>query len=269
MSRKSPHSKRKKRWLAIAFVVLVLIVNLCFNPWCARWRSLAVMSGYTLSNQRSSLPHDLGIKAEMPLSDTDMYPLMITFNDDRGMSSWLDHPVRFTVDFTFADFDIRRGSSRIFDPNDPLYGAYVGAYYLQGLGRELTSEEITSVAEFDQRYLALPALGLHSADSTFTTSEVSSQATQFNSRNWTNHHASVLTNCPDHQADKSLASYLQFGRPPDTDSHYPLCQMDAQIDVIYFPDSDLTIGLYVLTTSEQQTATLRNEISLSTQIVES
>lgn len=44
--------------------------------------------------------------------------------------------------------------------------------------------------------------------------------------------------------------------------------MAAQIDVTYLPAEDLTIGLYVMTTSEQETAALRDQVSLRTEIIQ-
>lgn len=259
--------KRRHRWLIALGVVVLLLANLAVNPWCARGRSLILMAGYDQVYERQSLPHDAGMHAEMPLDGTGLYPLLITFNDDPGMSGWLGEDVRFTVDFTFADFELWRGYSGIYDPENPLYGAYVGSYYVQGLGRELTDDEVTKIAEFDQRRLALPALGLGYSDNEFTVLSSESAPVEFSDRQWMNYQASIVTNCPAHSPDGFQISHLQFGRPPASPEQYPLCQMSAQIDVGYFPDQDLTIGLYVLSTSADTTSTLRGLTSLRTQII--
>ncbi len=268
MSPQRPPRRRRRRWLVAVAVVLVLLANLAFNPWFARWRSLALMAGYDQVYERDSVPHDAGVRAEMPLAGTGLYPRMITFNADSAMSAWLGSDVRFTVDFTFADFEPWRGYSAIFDPDDPLHGAYVGAYYVQGLGRELTDAEVTRVAEFDQRGFALPALGLGFAESQFDVLSSDAASVSFAGRDWTSYQAAVLTNCPEHTPDGFLASYLQFGTPPAADQQYPACRMAAQIDVTYLPAEDLTIGLYVMTTSEQETAALRDQVSLRTEIIQ-
>ncbi len=227
--------------------MLVLLANLAFNPWFARWRSLALMAGYDQVYERDSVPHDAGVRAEMPLAGTGLYPRMITFNADSAMSAWLGSDVRFTVDFTFADFEPWRGYSAIFDPDDP---------------------EVTRVAEFDQRGFALPALGLGFAESQFDVLSSDAASVSFAGRDWTSYQAAVLTNCPEHTPDGFLASYLQFGTPPAADQQYPACRMAAQIDVTYLPAEDLTIGLYVMTTSEQETAALRDQVSLRTEIIQ-
>lgn len=263
-----PRRRRRRRWLVAVGIALILVGNLAVNPWCARWRSLILMSGYDWVYERDSVPHDSGVRAEMPLAGSGLYPRMITFNADAAMSAWLDDDVRFTVEFTFADFERWRGFSSIFDPDDRLYGAYVGAYYVQGLGRELTAAEVTGVAQFDQRRLALPALGLSSRNATFDVLDSSSSDVSFDDRDWTNYRALALTNCPAHTPDRFLISYLQFGKPPVSDQQYPPCEMSAQIDVTYLPAEDLTIGLYVMTTSQDETARLREQVSLQTRVIE-
>ncbi|WIY81757.1 hypothetical protein [Propionimicrobium sp. PCR01-08-3] len=263
---RSTRSRWLRRLIALG-VVVFLVANVAVNPWCAKIRSLALMSGYDWVYERDSVPHDTGIRADMPLDGTELYPLMVTFNDDAGMSQWLGEDVRFTVDFTFADFEPWRGYSGIYDPENPLYGAYVGSYYVQGLGRELTDDEVTKIAEFDQRRLALPALGLGYSDNEFTVLTSESAPVEFSGHDWTNYQASIVTNCPAHSPDGFQISHLQFGGPPASSEQYPLCQMSAQIDVGYFPDQDLTIGLYVLSTSADTTSTLRGLTSLRTQIV--
>ena len=70
MSPQRPPRRRRRRWLVAVAVVLVLLANLAFNPWFARWRSLALMAGYDQVYERDSVPHDAGVRAEMPLAGT-------------------------------------------------------------------------------------------------------------------------------------------------------------------------------------------------------
>ena len=192
------------------------------------------------------MPRQTGVAVEMPLRGSGLYPLMITFNADRPMSDWLGAEVSFTVEFTFADFAPRQGHSSIFDPGHPLYGAYVGSYYLHGLGRPLSTAEVARVAEFDQRMLALPALGLRLADNRFEVLATSTRPVGYAGLNWTSRDATVLTNCPDHSPDGFLLAYLQFGTPPRTDRHYPVCELAARIDVAWLPEHDLSVGTYIM-----------------------
>lgn len=237
--------RRRWPWLAGGLALLVL-VSLAVNPWFARQRSLLLMSGYDWSFERGSVPRQTGVAVEMPLRGSGLYPLMITFNADRPMSDWLGAEVSFTVEFTFADFAPRQGHSSIFDPGHPLYGAYVGSYYLHGLGRPLSTAEVARVAEFDQRMLALPALGLRFADNRFEVLATSTRPVGYAGLDWTSRDATVLTNCPDHSPDGFLLAYLQFGTPPRTDRHYPVCELAARIDVAWLPEHDLSVGTYIM-----------------------
>lgn len=254
-------SPRRRRWLPVpVLVVLLLVANLAANPWFARYRSLAVMAGYDWSYQRDSLPADAGVRVDMPLAGSGLYPLMVTFNADEAMSNWLGQEVRFTVDFTFADFDPWQGHSAIFDPDDPRYGAYVGAYYLQGLGRASAAAEVAKVAEFDQRGFALPALGLGFDDSRFEILESTQQPVNFAGHDWNSHDALVRTNCPDHTPTGFRSSYLQFGTPPSTSRQYPECVLSARIEVTYLAEQDLSIGLYVMAASPAELDRLSEQV---------
>ncbi len=106
------------------------------------------------------------------------------------MSAWLDYDVRFTVDFTFADFERWRGYSAIFDPDDRLYGAYVGAYYVQGLGRELTDAEVTRRRGVRSARACVARAGPEFAESaTFDVLDSSSADVSFADRDWTSYQA--------------------------------------------------------------------------------
>ncbi|MGL5247475.1 MAG: hypothetical protein ACRC8U_04670, partial [Brooklawnia sp.] len=87
--------RRRWGWLAGGLALLVL-VNLAVNPWFARYRSLALMTGYDWLFERRSVPRETGVQVAMPLRGAGLYPLMITFNDNEGMSAWLGAQVDFT-----------------------------------------------------------------------------------------------------------------------------------------------------------------------------
>lgn len=239
--------------------IIALALLLLGSPFLARWRSLVVMGLYDWSYQRHSLPHTTGVELKLPLRGSGLYPGVITFNDDPGMSHWLGTPVRFTVDFTFADFPPLRGHSAIFDPDDPLYGAYLGAYYLQGLGRAITVDEMARVAEFDQRMLALPALGLGFDQNHFEIL-ATSEPFRLKDRNSWGADALIGTNCPDHSPAGFLPSYLQFGTPPRTSAHYPACEMVGHFEATYLAEQDLNIGLYVMAASQAQLQRLTTDV---------
>ncbi|MGI5951276.1 MAG: hypothetical protein ACOX61_05445 [Brooklawnia sp.] len=269
MTRSAAPGRRSRRrypgWVGLILVVL-LLVNLAVNPWLARHRSLAVMSGYDWWHQRNSVARDAGVHIDMPLRDGGLFPMLVTYNADEAMSAWLGEPVRFTVEFSFGDFD--GGHSTIFEPDHRLYGAYVGAYHLQGLGHAPSARQIGMVAEFDQRILALPALGLPSTAALFEIEQQSpASPVSFAGQEWTSHDAQVLTNCPDHSSAGFSPADLQFGRPPQTSAHYPLCRMTARIDVAYLAEHDLGIGLFIMATDADVVERLSSQVVRRAELV--
>ena len=251
---------KKPRQSTMALVIAVCLAAFWLMPGLARARSLLLMTGYDLFHKSQALSRDTNMEAHFTLSGHDLYPRLITFNADAGMSAWLEQPVRFTVAFTFGDFAPGSDHSRFYDPADELYGAYLGAYYLQGLGHDLGASEVAKMAEFDQRHLALPALGLPIAQSHFTVRDTQTWPQAFANLNWTAYEATVLTNCPDHTPTGFRPAYLQFGWPPSTDRQFPGCELAARITVTRLAEQDLTIGLFVLAPSRATMARLDSEV---------
>ena len=252
---------KRPRERMILLVALLTLAIFSFTPGLARYRSLALITPYDWFYQASSVPSEVGVAARIRLQGSGLYPRMITFNADEGMSTWLDAEVGFTVDFTFADFPPFGSHSRFYDPDDELYGAYLGSYYVHGLGKELTPTQVAKVAEFDQRALALPALGLGFADSHFETTMGSTSTNSFAGAQWTTYDASVRTNCPDHSPDGFRAAYLQFGWPPPTDQQFPDCELAARIEVTYLAEHDLNIGLYIMAPSTATVERLSEQVT--------
>lgn len=253
-------SQGRHRWLAAGLGAVFIIANILVNPWLARERSLIAISAYDLNFEQKSIARRAGISVQQPLGEAGMYPILITYNDDQAMSRWLGTPVEFTVDFSFADFLPWQGHSAFYEPDDPRYGAYVGAYYLQGLGRPLTEAEVQRVAEFDQRMLALPAIGLGFKQNHFDVLTSSSSSAQFGGLDWTTHDALVSTNCPDHSPSRFLPAYIQFGWPPPTSASYPTCELTARIEVTYLADRDVTLGLYLMAASPEEAERLSAQV---------
>lgn len=242
-----PLQRRKLGRLFGLLITILLIVVFVFAPFTARNRSLIVMAVYDAYIEARSLPRDIGLNADMPLKAMDFYPIMITFNDDEGMSGRLGKPVRFTVDYTFADYDCLSGHSGFYDFANPLYNSYIGVYYLQGLGRQADQQAAFDIAEYDQRCLALAAIGLDYVDSKFEASGVkSSTAKNFAGYTWTCYDAAIITNGPEHVRTVFNTGYLQFGNPPKTSEHYPQRTMYGRIYITYFQEMDLNVGLYII-----------------------
>lgn len=247
-----PAARRMRR--AGLLLILTLLLWL-FAPFAARSRSLVIMTLYDRYCERDSIQHTRGIRTDLPLEGSGLYPLQVTFNAHAGLSSALGQDVRFSIDYTFADFPtsagpVRRSSSAFYDPTSPLYGAYLGVYYVEGLGKALDPQTAFAVPAYDQQHLALPALGLPAAKTSFSADGITTGETTVSgtgSEPWTLYEADILTNGPEHEPDSFLPAYIQFGRPSGaTEGDYPLRGMRGAVAGKYFAGKDLNIGLYVI-----------------------
>ena len=70
----------------------------------------------------------------------------------------------------------------------------------------------------------------------------------------------MSTNCPDHSPDGFQLSHLQFGTPPQTTQHFPVCELVARIEVTYLVDLDLTIGTYIIAANTAELEQLSEEV---------
>jgi hypothetical protein len=242
----------KCKKLVARLAVLCLLAVFIFAPFTAGIRSIAVMGAYDLYCNQTSLPHALGLSLDMPLQNLDLFPVMVTMSDDAGMSSWLHTPVRFTVDYTIGGYPFLSGHSRFYDTDSPLYGAYIGAYYLYGLGHATDNDTVMQITAFDQRCLALPAAGLDAARAQFSAGNIrqDSKAVNISGYDWQRYDADISTNGPEHQKKGFQTGYLLFGDPPPSEEDYPLRTMAGRIYTTYIADKDLTVGLYILARDE-------------------
>lgn len=262
----------RRKILSLLLLVVVLLAVLLFVPFLTRYRALTVMYLYDKYCEQYSLPKALELSVEMPLADAGYLPLMITFNDDEGMSAWLDRDVRFTVDYAVADFPSWGRHSHFYDVDHPLYNSYVGAYYLQGYGQDAQNDETglqlaTAIAAFDQQRLALPALGLSSNEAVFELIDAQEEETYFHeNQRWTAYNATLKTNGGEHNPEGFLFSYLQFGRPPRTAVDYPIREMHAKFYFTYIEEKDLFLGLYALYADKADRNVIGKELLESSEI---
>lgn len=254
-------------WRLVLLAVLVLLFVL-LAPFTAKTRSIAIMSINDFYSERKSLPYELGLTLELPLKNMDFYPLMVTYNDDLGMSTWLGKPVRFTVDYAVADFSFLSSHSGIYDVENPLYNTYVGAYYLSGLGKPVDQQTVLQIASFDQRCLALPALGLDSEHAVFNAAEVrkENQRITLSGCDFDRYDAAIITNGPEHKKESFKTGYILFGDPPLATEQYPLRAMAGRIYVTYLDNLDLTIGLYILAKDDVILAQIDRQVLSGTRL---
>lgn len=233
--------------------VLLVFCALVFlkAPYFARDRALLVIRIYDRYQEEQSVAKNLGMNISVPMKDTDLFPLLVTYNDE-NLSRFLGKHIHFTVDYTFGDFKKGKGCSRIYDDNDPLYNAYLGYYSLTGLGKKITNEDLLLISEYDMLHLALPAVGLSPKEGIF---EIQVQVKMpeeliLSSYAFTAYESVLRTNGPEHQGDIFAPGELLFGTSPSTPVNYPLHEMKGRVYLHYFEDLDLNLVFYTLGTSE-------------------
>lgn len=255
--------KLKNIVLIILIFSLVLLIS---SPSFAKTRSLIVMHTYNFYYQGSSIPKISGINLEVPVENMNYYPLLITFNSNEGMSSWLSTDVNFTVEFTFADFN--NGRSGIYDVNSPLYNSYLGVYYLEGFKQKITESIAHEIVEYDIRKLALPALGLPSHLSIFEIDgEITKTNDNINGLVWDKYLSKFKQNGPEHNRKKFLLSYLQFGSPPESISDYPVREMYGVLYTRYDINKDINICIYATAKDKTILTNIENEVIKKSEMI--
>jgi hypothetical protein len=269
-ARPKPRKRRGPfRRLLPFLIVLFLLAVFLFAPFAAGMRAAVVIPVYDYFCERESLPQKLGLNVRMPLKNMDFNPVLITYNDDAGMSSWLGEPVSFTVDYAVAGFGFLSGHSYFYDKEHPLYNAYAGAYYVQGLGKPADREDVLGIASFDQRCLALPAIGLRTQDAVFEPVDIrkSSGPVKIAGYEWDRYDAVIKTNGPEHYRKSFHSGYVLFGDPPPSAEDYPLRETAGRIYVTYIKDLDLTVGLYILAKDASVVEEIDRKVVSGTQLI--
>ena len=242
--------KSRIYWTFIA-VTLSAILIFIFSPIFARERSLLSRKIYNRYQVQISLQKELGYVVDFPLEKLDLYPMMITYNDD-GLSYELGKEVSFTVEYSFADFKKGHGYSSIFLPDDPLYNAYIGSYSILGFGQPLSETDLTGVSRYDMINLALPALGLIGPDAAFDVLDSGSYKEDhyISGHSFSVYERTVVTNGAEHASDDFHADDLLYGSGPEPTVSFPIRVMKGRIYHHYFEEIDLNLALFTLGKSE-------------------
>ncbi|MDD2214942.1 MAG: hypothetical protein PHR21_10460 [Oscillospiraceae bacterium] len=252
-----PPRRHRRRWLSLGLVALALLLFLLL-PALAGPRAVLLMSAYDQLNERHSVARQSGVTVSLPLDTqimgTALLPVMNTFNASAGLSAYLNQTVTFSIDYAVAGFKPLAARSEFYNPDSPLYNSYLGCYYVGGLGRELTTTELMTVTAFDQTCLALPALGLATADSQFEATDLQTHTVTLAGQTWLQVDASLRTNGPLHHVRGFQTGYLQFGWPPaaaggQATDYAPLA-MYGRMYLLYLPDKDLNLALYAMTANQ-------------------
>ena len=259
----------RRKWSFLAGALLFLSAFIFIKAPCfAKERALLVISIYDRYQEEHSVAKKLGMEIRIPLLDTELFPLLVTYNDER-LSRFLKKPLHFTVDYTFGDFIDGKGHSRIYDPHDPFYNAYLGYYSITGLGDRITEKELRLLSEYDMLYLALPAVGLSAKEGTFEfqSHERMPEDLILSSYSFTAYESTLRTNGPEHQGEPFAPGDLLFGKSPPSSVSYPLHEMKGRVYLHYFEDQDLNLIFYTLGKSDALLDDFEKNILKETEII--
>lgn len=237
---------RKRRWgVLLLFLLFLAALIFIFAPFFAKDRALLSIGIYDRYQEANSIQEDIGLKIDYPLAEMNLFPMLVTYNDE-GLARYLGESIKFTVEYTFADFKHGKSYSQIYDQNDPLYNAYLGSYSLVGFGEKLSERDLMLISEYDMLHLALPAVGLSKDEGTFEILEHEEmpQDVLISSYLFTIYESTVLTNGPEHHDGDFAPGDLLFGSSPETGEDYPLIRMKGKVYQYYFSEQDLNLIFY-------------------------
>lgn len=261
----------KVRW--ITGFIIILLLSWLLLPSFARSRAIVIMRAYDIRQTEKARLEEYPLTVELPYQKSlelesgsyEFLPVMNTFNASGGFSSWHGRELELVIDYAAPDFErsqwgLRKSHSAFYDPRHPLYTSYFGCYYLRGHDAPLDTETAMAVLEYDIRLLALPAVGLPAEDSSFQVSDIRQvDSLRLGSLEWTVYEAMLRMNGPQHEPDGFQPGYLQFGMPPPGDGmaeQYPVVTMHGRIYVTTLEEHDLSLGLYVLASTEEALAAI-------------
>jgi len=197
--------------------------------------------------EKNSVKNQLNFTLTMPLQGTEMLPVLFTFNESERASEALGIPISFTVEYTFSKPSFFLGRSRIMNPKDSFYGAFLGTYWIAGAKAPLTSDEMIKIVSFDVKELMLPSFGLFTKNVVFQiiSSEQCRIPVVLHSTIFTKYESTFRMSTPLHRRAPQL-SYLLYGFPPKTQENYPVNLMYGILLHHYFPKENLNLMLYAL-----------------------
>lgn len=272
--------KRRKAWIYFGAAGAALAV-FCLSPLFPYVRSLIVMKGYSYFNEQKSLLADAGLKISIPgggvTKEKDWYPFVMTFNGDEGFSRYCGEKTRLTILYNFGAFDLKKGSSLLYDEASPYYNSFYGAYLVRQEGKifgfteegAVDPSELQLVPRYDFFHLVLGDFGLTEEQGEFNWKITREQkgVRQAGIEGWTRLEADVRVSGANHQAHEFVTSYLQYGSP-GTDCEDPFAPVDMKglIYARYFPEEEISIFLYALCTGGEALQQCDREILSKTTV---
>lgn len=266
---------RPLRRLIALLAIFACVLTLVLSPLFPFLRSLAVMSVYSGTHARRSLPAEEGFRLRIPgglsTPEADWYPFPMTFvADDAYAAATGDPDARLTILYNFPSFSYSRGCSYLYNPLSPYYNAFYGAYVVRdGSNAALAAgapdeSAVASIAAFDFFTLVLGDFGLSAADRVFefTVTDRAHDLSLAGYEGWTRLEAEFTVNGAAHNRREGIRSYLQYGPPsfgPVAEEFAPLT-MHGIVCARYFPQWDAGIYFYVMAPTAEICRACESEI---------
>jgi hypothetical protein len=258
-------SLKKSRRLRKAVIILLLLAGFLLTPAGASIRSYAVMVPYSWIHYGNSVLKRNNIRFDIPggirTKKADWYPFVLTFNDDDGLSWFLEEEVEFTVLYNFGHYLIRQGTSSYYSPDSPYYSSFYGGYIVKPKSEArkfgflengaVDSTALARVPEYDQKYLVLSSLGCPPEKRVFSQNIVSEQydVDYAGYQGWVRLDSEIETNSPAHESKEFMRGYLQYGRPLgrlDHDEDFPVINLKGRAYIRYFDELKATVVLFIM-----------------------
>lgn len=244
-------------------IILLLVVALYIQTPSFQWmKSIVVMGGYSTYEYYNSVLFDEGVQIKIPGGTTttkqDWYPFVITFNDDRGFSSYLGRDLRMTVLYNFGHFPFWRSYSSYYDVESPYYNSFYGAYAVKvdegdafGFkGGKANEDEMGMVATFDMERLVLVSIGERNPEFSYELTRFES-VSLLGEEGWQVFDADMRVSGAMHTYEKDYRAYIQYGRPPLVEAaieDYEVIDMKGRIYGKYYEEKDMSIFFYCIAT---------------------
>lgn len=199
-----------------------------------------------------------GFKMHIPggnsTSEKDWYPFVNTFNASKGFKKFIGRDVDLTVLYNFGAFDGK--ASTIFDEESKYHGAFYGAYALKNneddekygyKDDKIDINEIVDISLFDYIYLVLYDFGCSDPVFSPISYDIVENVKYLGYNDWVRIDAIIETNSPTHKFNGRKMSYIQYGKPLETDKEdFLLMNIRGRMYVRYFEEYDSTIIIYVM-----------------------
>ncbi|GKX30018.1 hypothetical protein SH1V18_24980 [Vallitalea longa] len=245
-------------------IICIVIILFIISPFFQFVKSICVMKIYSYICEKDSFTKNIDIDINMPgglsTNEKDWYPFVMTFNDDKGFSDFIDRDMNFTVLYNFGAFEYLNGASSIYNPNSDYYGAFYGSYFVKELENtnhkfgfndngEIDIEEAILPGTFDINELVLAGFGLYDPVEDYKIDSVKQINEFINYKDWVLIDATVTTHGHNHKYKKNYQAYIQYGKPPakyNEEQDFPVTKFKSRIYVKYFDEKKCTVFLYVI-----------------------